>query len=241
MIDRAYLKGQARISMRQTKPSVYLVALVYLLIGYVISVLDTKIQLGMSYEEYLQLIMSGEEIVESVSWLGSLIAFALSLMSTVLAYGFSFYALKVSRNEQASFGELFDGFGLFFKVIFLNIVSGIFVFLWSLLLIIPGIVAAYRYSMAFFVLMDDPDLPIMECIRRSKALTKGRKGSLFVLDLSFIGWRLLSLIPFVGVFVQPYCEITKANYYNVFCGYVPMNNDENGYTGTYNNYKEPWE
>lgn len=241
MTDRAYLKGQARISMRQTKPSVYLVALVYLLIGYVISVLDTRIQLGMSYEEYLELILSGREIAGSVSWLGSLIAFALSLMSMVLAYGFSFYALKVSRNENASFGELFDGFGLFFKVIFLNIVIGIFVFLWSLLLVIPGIIASYRYSMAFFILMDDPDLSVMECIRRSKELTRGRKGELFVLDLSFLGWMLLALIPFVGVFVQPYCEITKANFYNTYCGYVPMNNGDDAYTGTYNNYKEPWE
>jgi uncharacterized membrane protein len=122
----------------------------------------------------------------------------------------------------AGFGELFDGFGMFFKFLWLNILIGIFTFLWSLLFVIPGIVASYRYRMAIYIMIDNPEFSAMECIRRSKAMMAGRKWELFVLDLSFIGWGLLTAIPFVSLYVSPYIEITVANYYNALSGYIPQ-------------------
>jgi len=107
-----------------------------------------------------------------------------------------------------------DGFQHFLKIIGLNIVSGIFVFLWSLLFVIPGIVASYRYRQALYLLLDHPEMGIMECIRESKRLMRGHKAELFVLDLSFIGWALLSIIPFVSVYTLPYTESTYALYYD---------------------------
>ena len=68
----------------------------------------------------------------------------------------------------------------------------IFIFLWSLLFIVPGIIAAYRYRFALYNLCENPEMGVMEALNMSKAQTLGFKGQLFVLDLSFIGWYLLS-------------------------------------------------
>ena len=73
-----------------------------------------------------------------------------------------------------------------------QIVQYIFVFLWTLLFIVPGIVAAYRYRFAILNLCENPEIGVMEAINMSKAQTAGFKWQLFVLDLSFIGWALLA-------------------------------------------------
>jgi uncharacterized membrane protein len=69
-----------------------------------------------------------------------------------------------------------------------------FVALWSLLLVVPGIVAAYRYSMAPFLMADDPDLGALDAINMSKKMMDGHKGRLFALQFSFIGWAFCSMI-----------------------------------------------
>jgi uncharacterized membrane protein len=91
----------------------------------------------------------------------------------------------------------------------------LFIFLWSLLLIIPGIIAAYRYRMATYLLIDHPEMSPLECIRASKQMMAGHKGELFVLDLSFIGWYIVgSLCCGVGtLWVAPYYEATRAQIY----------------------------
>lgn len=241
MIDRALMKREAKLSMRGRKPSVYLVTLVYIIIVDVLAVLSFRVENGIGVMEYYNLLMEyGMDglynmPVSEPSFFGSILAIAISVMSTVLAAGYLYFSMRVSRGQQAGFGELFDGFGLFFKIWGLSIVMSLFIMLWSLLLVIPGIIASYRYSMALFILLDDPDKPIMECIRESKEITNGYKMELFVLELSFIGWNLLALIPFVGLFVTPYYEVTRAKFYNALSGWTP-DVVEADYT-----VKEPWE
>ena len=93
---------------------------------------------------------------------------------------------------------------------------GLFVFLWSLLLIVPGIIAAYRYRMAPFLLLTHPEYGIMDCIRESKSRMAGYKMAFFLLDLSFLGWELLTLVPILGwavsVWVKPYRQSTELLY-----------------------------
>lgn len=86
-------------------------------------------------------------------------------------------------------------------------------FLWGLLFVIPGIVASYRYRQALYLLLDHPEMGIMECISESKRMMRGHKAELFILDLSFLGWSLLTIIPFVSVYVLPYMQSTYAIYY----------------------------
>ena len=85
-----------------------------------------------------------------------------------------------------------------------------------MLLLFPGVIAYYRYSQAIYILVDDPTKSPMQCIRESKAMMAGHKGELFALDLSFLGWYLLSLIPMFGyavVWTVPYIGMTKTLYF----------------------------
>lgn len=86
---------------------------------------------------------------------------------------------------------------------------------WSLLFVIPGIVAAYRYSMATYIMAENPGMQATEAIERSKALMDGRKGDLFCLDLSFIGWALLAtLTAGIGyLWLTPYMTVSRAAFY----------------------------
>ena len=96
----------------------------------------------------------------------------LNFMLQLLYAGFVIFVLNMIRRQANSFWNLMDGFQHFLKIIGLNIVSGIFVFLWSLLFVIPGIVASYRYRQALYLLLDHPEMGIMECIRESKRLMR---------------------------------------------------------------------
>lgn len=105
----------------------------------------------------------------------------------------------------------------------LNLLTGLFVMLWSFLLIIPGIIAALSYSQATFLMLDDPELSALDAIRQSKALMRGHKGEYFTLCLSFFGWLLLSglTLGILGIWLEPYMTVTQANYYNSLIGWQP--------------------
>ena len=83
------------------------------------------------------------------------------------------------------------------------------------MLIIPGIIAAYAYSMAFFIMADNPSVGALEAIRRSKAIMRGRKAKLFCLDLRFLGWGILCLLTLgIGfLWLVPYIQASHAHFY----------------------------
>ena len=143
----------------------------------------------------------------------------LNFMIWLLYAGFVVFVLRMIRQQQNSLWNLMDGFQNFLKIIGLNILTGIFTALWSLLFIIPGIIAAYRYRQALYLLLDHPEKSAWQCLRESGALMRGHKWELFVLDLSFLGWMLLSaLFAPVSIWLDPYRAITNANYYNRLVG-----------------------
>ncbi|QNQ80416.1 DUF975 family protein [Lactobacillus sp. PV034] len=105
-----------------------------------------------------------------------------------------------------------------------SFMTGIFVFLWSLLLIVPGIIKGYAYSMAPYIVKDLTDtgkeVEPTEAINLSREIMKGHKWQLFCLDLSFIGWFVLSIITLgIGfLWLRPYFGVTRANYYRHLVG-----------------------
>ena len=225
VLERAQLKAQARESMRGRTPSTYLVALVFILILTVLEVLGTKMQFpgialgelfSIQTEAQAQRVMTA--YLSEPSVLGQLLSIALRIMDMMINVGFMSYCLCVSRGREAGFDELFAAFGNFLRLLLLQILVGLLVSLWSLLLIVPGIIAAYRYSLAVYIQLDDPDKSPIDCMRESRELTKGWKGQLFLMDLSFLGWFILACIPFVGIYVWPYYYTTKANAYRVITG-----------------------
>ncbi len=217
-INRAAIKQNAKGVIVTTKPSPILVGLVFLAVTYVLQFLSYTV--SGQYQAYTkmmdQMLAGNLDYVPQLPHIdagSAVIIIAIVLMLIMLATGFTIYCMSVCQLKKASFGNLLDGFAIFFKALWLYILMAIFVYLWSLLLVVPGIIALYRYRMALFIMIDNPELSALECIRESKKMMTGRKGELFVLDLSFLGWALLTLFPFVTIWVTPYTSVTYVNYY----------------------------
>lgn len=147
--------------------------------------------------ENLQAMMYDTAAADEI-YAGSVIgSFYSFLVTGAFTFGMTFYFIQLIRSRINDFGNVFSGFGYFFKTLGLYFMVSLFTFLWMLLLIVPGFIAAFRYSQAFYILADDPEKGIMQCIRESKELMKGNKGKLFCLQLSFIPWLLLAYFAFL--------------------------------------------
>lgn len=117
------------------------------------------------------------------------------LISGILTIIIATIFLGIVRHNKINCSELFNKVNSLAKSIMLFIVVNLFIFLWSLLLIVPGIIAGIRYSQAFYILAEDSSKSIMQCISESKAMMKGNKKKFFLMELSFAGWMLLSIAP----------------------------------------------
>lgn len=138
-------------------------------------------------------------IVSTVSpGLGMVISFCIQ---GIVTFGITTYSLKIARNRNAVFTDIFDGFNS--KVILKALVLGLIVTIATtaglLLFIVPGIIIGIMFSQAFFILVDNPELSPIDCIKESAEIMKGHKGEYFVLYLSFIGWGLLILAVSLGL------------------------------------------
>ena len=159
-------------------------------------------------------------IVGGIIALCSLIPKVGSIAEFCLASAFSISLimiyLKLTRNEDFEIGEVFEGFHIIGKAIWLEILMSVFTMLWSLLLVIPGIIKAYSYSMAPYILAENPDMAANDAIKESMRIMDGHKMDLFVLQLSFIGWMILTSLTFgiLGIYTVPYMNATFANFYN---------------------------
>lgn len=141
---------------------------------------------------------------------------ASSIFNPVIMFGFTKIFYDLAQGEKAEISKLFDGFTNFGNVFVTNLLSSIFILLWSLLLLIPGIVKGYSYAMINYILCDNPEMSGTEAINESKRIMDGHKMDLFVLHLSFIPWVLLGCITCgLGfIYVIPYMQATITNFYN---------------------------
>jgi len=132
-----------------------------------------------------------------------------------LCLGMSILFLKIARNEDVGYLDVFLGYKNTWKVIGVTILSSIIIFLGYIFFVIPGIILSYMYSQIYFVLVDNPDIGVIECLRKSRELMVGEKLNFFVLELSFILWILLVLVTFgiASIYVMPYYETVLANFY----------------------------
>ena len=152
------------------------------------------------------------------------------MIGLVIAFGWSAFVagpVIVGKNryfmEHRAFGSRFERlFWAFRSGRYLNTVKIMFwkevkIFLWSLLFIIPGIIKSYEYSMVPYILAENPQISCERAFELSRQMTKGEKWKIFVLDLSFIGWRILGVLCCCvgGIFLQPYIEATYAELYQV--------------------------
>lgn len=145
------------------------------------------------------------------------IPFAGLLVVCPLTFGFSLCFLRMVRGEDSSemVGDQFSVFNKYGRYLGGSLLMTLYIILWCLLLIIPGIVKSYAYAMTPYVMNDRPDLDADDCIHESRMMMKGYKWKLFCLDLSFIGWAILCILTLgIGfLWLQPYVEASHAKFY----------------------------
>lgn len=137
------------------------------------------------------------------------------VITPAISLGLCCIYLGLTKGENVEIGTLFSRFSSIGKALWLNILIAVFTFLWSCLLWIPGIIKGLSYSMAYYVLADNPEMTAREALNESKAIMHGHKMDLFVLYLSFILWDILVCFTFgiASVYVLPYQSATIANFY----------------------------
>lgn len=137
------------------------------------------------------------------------------ILSGPLSMGAAYFYMKMGKSDEVNVGIIFEGFSDFKRTFLFHLVSTIFIFLWTLLLIVPGIIAAIRYSMGYYLMAENPDLTFMEAINVSSGIMNGHKMDFFTFSLSFIGWFFLSIITFgLGfLYLIPYYQMSKLNFY----------------------------
>mgnify|MGYP000074377671 CR=1 FL=1 len=134
--------------------------------------------------------------------------------------GYAKFNLALVDRKDARFEDLFSQFDRIGAGFCMQFLRGLYVFLWSLLLIIPGIIAAYSYAMTPYIMVEHPGYGANEAIGLSKELMRGNKWRLFCLELSFIGWGLLSTLTLgIGfLWLIPYTEAANAAFYRDVSG-----------------------
>ncbi|WP_349948208.1 DUF975 family protein [Lacrimispora sp. BS-2] len=215
-MSRKALKMDAKDAMREALVSPYMVTIILGVIMVVLSVVQGFLNI---WQEMIDNAGAYGDAGQVGTFAASSIVFFIIniLISTIIQFGYQSYCLKVAnRDNTMSYGDLFSTVRYFFKALGLLLMVSLLTFLWALLLIIPGIIAAYRYSQAIFIMVEDPSKGIMQCIRESKEMMAGNKWEYFVLELSFILWQLLGLVTcgLAYIYVYPYMKVTFANYYN---------------------------
>lgn len=138
------------------------------------------------------------------------------LVSGAFMVGFCGFFLGIAQEEQARLELLFVGFQRFWKSFAVYFFYMVFVYLWTLLFVIPGIIAMFRYAMAFFIVADDENCGPLEAITRSKEMMKGNKWKFFCLHWRFVGWWILATFFTFGIgylWLVPYMQTSFAKFY----------------------------
>lgn len=221
-IDRYTIKADARERLRSAVPRPYYEGLLFLLIAAILSGLSAAFLLShfnreafADYVQYTQDVMAAvyanpgltldsfapavterlSKVMEPLPLIDETIRYTLALLQSFVAVGLTIFSMNTLRQKDASLWNLFDGFGRFLPLLLLLLVTRFLLYIWTSLLVIPGIIAFYRYRLAVYLLLDHPELNPIQCLLLSGQMMRGRKWELFVLDLSFLGWGLLASLP----------------------------------------------
>lgn len=144
------------------------------------------------------------------------VGLAALLVAGPMALGAAIFSLSVSRGQEARLEQIFDGFRFFTNALITYLLMILYVLLWTLLFIVPGIIAALSYSMVFYILADNSTLTPQETLDQSKKITDGYKWKLFYLCLRFFLLALLCVLTLgIGfLWLIPYAHITMAKFYD---------------------------
>ena len=132
-----------------------------------------------------------------------------------IAIGLVIFSLSLARNKKAKLEQIFEGFQDYSRAVEAYILLVAKVFVWTLLFIVPGVIAALSYAMTYYILVEDPKIGAMEAIKKSIRMMEGSKEKLFRLNLRFFGLGLLCILTLgIGfLWLIPYMHVTYAKFY----------------------------
>ena len=220
MINRPEIKAEAKEILRGARVNPYIITLMVIAIGFVLERIVDLVQGGSLFYTYEfarqcyalaasgniegleRLLLSAPESTAASFFLSTLV----SLVTLVLNGGYYIYCMGVRQGQEMPYSSLADGLGAAGRLIWCWIQISVRVFLWSMLLVIPGIIAVYRYRFAYYNILTDDSLSAGDAIRLSCQQTQGMKMDLFVLDLSFLGWQMLASLTagLLNIWLIPY-------------------------------------
>lgn len=221
MLNRVDLKKNAKSITKSARVSAYGIALLYLVLQGILTIATNYVRAsdelvvriaGQTIYPYKELFFGHPPFPPIVVLFVTVLVW---LLANVLSAGWILYHQGVRQGKRMPVSSLFEGFAFAGKVVLLELVTWIFITLWSLLFVIPGIIAGYRYRFALYNLCENPELGVMEALSLSKQQTMGYKLDLFVLDLSFIGWNLLCglTLGILTIWIAPYIQQTNLGYF----------------------------
>lgn len=189
-MDRATLKAAAK---RQIKGNIGILFVIGLINGLIVGALGAI------------------PLVGSIATMLLSAAFSLAMIDIYMG---------VTRGRKPEVGDLFSQFKNILPAFCTTFLVGLFTFLWSLLLIVPGIIKTCSYSQAMYIVAEEPGSSPMEAIRRSQEMMNGHKMEYFLLGLSFIGWAILAVftLGILYIWLIPYMQATYANFYRSLKG-----------------------
>lgn len=229
MIDRSSIKQEAKGILRTARVSPLLVAAVVMGVQFILERIVTLVETGSFFyyntyaQYYYDAIISGDydalmSLVAALpeeTLMSTFFSMLVNLFLIVLMGGFYIYCMGVRQGAEMPVNSLLDGLGVAGKLIWCNIQISVRVILWSMLFVIPGIVALYRYRFAYYNLLTDDSLSASQAIALSCRQTAGMKMDLFVLDLSFIGWEIVSSLTYglLNIWLMPYKTMANLAYF----------------------------
>ena len=154
---------------------------------------------------------------------GLVMAVVYFLLGSVVGLGYNRFNLElVDRRKEPELGSLFGYFSHWKTAAAARFLETVYILLWTLLFIIPGIIAGYSYAMTGYILSEHPELTAGEAISRSKDMMEGNRWRLFCLQWSFIGWDILCLFTLgIGnLWLSPYKQAATAAFYREISGTV---------------------
>lgn len=240
------LKLRAKATLRRRLFNLLMIAAVFIVADYLLSYLSGELdgsnawnqelmrrvteaaeRLGSTadYGQIQSMVMEITESMPSVTYFingafGIVLATLISLMRIPLSVGYTSHILQESRGVETHVNSLIFGFRVMWKAIAMNLLTSLLVALGSIFFLIPGLILALRYSMAVMVLVDNPQLGPIACMKESGRLMRGNKWRYFKLQFSFFFWYLASGLvtsligaPILNVYLTPYVTLAGAEFY----------------------------
>ena len=193
---------------------IVLIASVMLNIGSIIdSIKASTLDYGHSGSNFYFNLNSNKPVFTATDYIGMASSLLSIILSGIIAITLTKSFLDMSNGKKLTYEDFIKNLDLWAKGILEKLWSTLFIILWSLLFYIPGIIKSIAYSQAFYILAAYPEVTVTQALKISMKITKGYKSDLFVMDLSFIGWILLSFATAgIGfIWLIPYMQTTKAN------------------------------